>query len=216
MRWRGGGATRVFPVLSHPMPAAGEGRPRRAAGYPRLHGSWADRWLSCPRSSPAWVQVVEAGLGYLPFSEKIVLTPTGHQCVHCGLALQQRYSDAGAHGCSAAAGMAAHEIDTQACWLQVLSRLFSCLPLPAACPLPSSCSFPQQVRGRRLCQEAVRREHHPQRGEHGERAARLLQGHQDRQDPGAQVRACSSSSCSLPWRWDQLLLPRRLRCWLLR
>ena len=27
------------------------------------------------------LQVVEAGLGYLPFSEKIVLTPTGHQCV---------------------------------------------------------------------------------------------------------------------------------------
>ena len=43
------------------------------------------------------------------------------------------------------------------------------------------------VRGRGLCQEAVRRVHHPQWGEHGECAARLLQGHQDRQDPGAQV-----------------------------
>lgn len=36
------------------------------------------------------------------------------------------------------------------------------------------------VRGGGLCQEAVRREHHPVGGVHGERAARLLQGNQDR------------------------------------
>ena len=45
-----------------------------------------------------------------------------------------------------------------------------------------------------LCQEAVRREHHPQRGEHGECAAGLLQGDQDWEDPGAQVRERGASA----------------------
>ena len=51
------------------------------------------------------------------------------------------------------------------------------------------------VRGRGLCAAPVRCVHHPQRGEHGERAARLLPGHQDRQDPGAQVR--SARACTV-------------------
>ena len=64
---------------------------------------------------------------------------------------------------------------------------------------PGAPALPGEVRsdgdgpplhGRRLCEEAVRGVHHPQRGVHGERPARLLQGHQDRQDPGAPVSAC--------------------------
>ena len=51
------------------------------------------------------------------------------------------------------------------------------------------------VRGRRLCQEAVWRLHHPQRRVDGERAPRLLQGRQDRQDPGAPVRTAPILPC---------------------
>ena len=38
-----------------------------------------------------------------------------------------------------------------------------------------------------LCKAPVWCEHHPQRGVHGECSARLLQGHQDWQDPSSQV-----------------------------
>ena len=50
-----------------------------------------------------------------------------------------------------------------------------------------------------LCQEAVRREHHPERRVHGERAACLLQGHKNRKDPRAQVSGGPSPAFQRPW-----------------